>query len=94
MSSLPIVINPNNIHQGPGNLWFNVPVPATGSRLILAANGAPATGAVWVAATTYLAGSQVVDSAGNLQRAVNSGTSGSTAPTWTVSRPFKKIMVV
>ena len=82
MSSLPVVINPNNIQQAPANLWFNVPVPATGGRIVLASNGSPATGAVWVAATTYLAGQQVVDTSGNLQRAVNSGTSGSTAPTW------------
>jgi hypothetical protein len=82
MSTLPFSINPNNIHQGPGNPWMNVPVPATGSRLEIGANGAPTLGAAWVASTTYLAGSQVVDSAGNLQRAVNSGTSGSTAPTW------------
>jgi len=84
MSSLPFPINASNIHQGPGNLWFNVPVPATGARLILAANGAPATGAVWVLSTLYLAGSQIVDTAGNLQRAVNTGTSGATPPaTWT-----------
>jgi hypothetical protein len=78
MSTLPIQINPNNIHQGPGNLWFNVPVPATGSRLLIGANGAPTTGAVWEASTTYLAGTQIVDTNGNLQRAVNSGETGNT----------------
>jgi len=78
MSTLPFGINPNNIHQGPGNLWFNVPVPATGSRLLIGANGSPTLGAAWVANTVYLAGSQVVDTAGNLQRAVNSGLSGTT----------------
>ena len=83
MSTLPFAINPNNIHQGPGNIWFNVPVPATGSRLEIGTNGAPTVGAVWVATTTYLAGSQVVDSAGNLQRAINSGTTGGSAPSWT-----------
>jgi hypothetical protein len=83
MSTLPYGINPNNIHQGPGNLWFNIPVPATGGRLEIGANGAPTLGAAWVASTIYLAGSQVVDSTGNLQRAVNSGTTGSSAPTWT-----------
>ena len=82
MSTLPFGINPNNIHQGPGNLWFNVPVPATGARLLIGANGAPTLGAAWVLDTIYLAGSQVVDSAGNLQRAVNSGTTSGTAPTW------------
>ncbi len=82
MSSLPYAINANNIHQGPGNLWFNVPVPATGSRMEIDASGNPKTGAVWVASTVYLAGMQVVDTAGNLQRAVNSGTTGATAPTW------------
>jgi hypothetical protein len=87
MSSLAISINPNNIHQGPGNLWFNVPVPATGGRIVLAADqlAAPATGAVWVLDTVYLAGSQVVDSNGNLQRAVNSGESAGTQPTWTTT---------
>lgn len=82
MSSLPSAINPNYIHQGPGNLWFNVPVPATGARIVLAANGSPATGAIWVASTTYLAGQQIVDAAGNLQRAISSGVSGTLAPTF------------
>lgn len=82
MSTLPYLIDPNKIHQGPGNLWFNVAVPATGARLEIGANGAPlaTSGAAWVATTTYLAGSQIVDTNGNLQRAVNSGTSGATVP--------------
>ena len=82
MSTLPFGINPSNIHQGPGNLWFNVPVPATGERMLIGANGAPLSGAVWTADTIYLAGSQVVDSNGNLQRAVNSGETGGSAPSW------------
>lgn len=82
MSTLPNPINQSNIHQGPGNLWVNVPVPATGARMLIGTNGSPTVGAAWVTATNYLAGSQVVDSNGNLQRAVNSGTSGATAPTW------------
>ncbi len=37
-------IDATKIHQGPGKLWLNVSVPATGSRLVIDATGAPSVG--------------------------------------------------
>jgi hypothetical protein len=33
-----------DIHQGPGFLWYNVQIPATGARLLVDANGNPTAG--------------------------------------------------
>lgn len=83
MTSLSGSVDSTKIHQGPGNLWFNVPVPATGSRMLIDANGNPTASAAWAANTLYLNGQQIIDSNGNTQRAVASGTSGGTVPaTW------------
>ncbi|MGD0922105.1 MAG: hypothetical protein ABSA70_10110 [Terriglobia bacterium] len=37
-------VDATKIHQGPGKLWLNVNVPASGSRLLINAAGEPTTG--------------------------------------------------
>lgn len=72
-----------DIHQGPGFLWYNVPVPGSGTRMLVDANGNPAIPAdAWTANTAYLVGTEIVDANGNIERVVVTGTSGATQPTW------------
>jgi hypothetical protein len=37
-------VDATKIHQGPGNIWIQVHLPATGSRLLIDANGNPTEG--------------------------------------------------
>lgn len=40
-----VVLTPSNVQQGPGNLWLDCAVPATGSRLLIDQYGNPVGGA-------------------------------------------------
>lgn len=54
------------------------------TRLLIDINGTPVGSNGWQASTLYLTGQQIIDSNGNLQRALTSGVSGTTAPAWSV----------
>ena len=45
-------VDATKIHQGPGRLWLNVSVPASGSRLIINSSGDPTAGAPIFAGAT------------------------------------------
>jgi hypothetical protein len=76
----PIAIGTPWIEPTTGLISTNPgPLP---SRLLIDINGNPLSSAQWAATTSYLTGQQIIDSNGNTQRALTSGTSGSTAPTW------------
>jgi hypothetical protein len=47
-------VNKTNIHQGPGNLWLGVAVPANGSRLLIDPLGNPTQNALNAPATPTL----------------------------------------
>ena len=75
-------INPVQIHVGPSRLWLNVCAPASGSRLLIDANGVPQQ-TVWAPTTQYGAGQMIVDSGGHIELCIQSGQSKSGgAPGW------------
>jgi hypothetical protein len=45
-------VDATKIHQGPGKLWLNVAVPASGSRLLINSTGAPTAGSPAFAGAT------------------------------------------
>ena len=45
-------VDATKIHQGPGKLWLNVSVPASGNRLLIDATGAPTAGSPVFAGAT------------------------------------------
>ncbi len=45
-------VDATKIHQGPGNLWLGVTVPATGARLLIDSTGAPTAGSPVFAGAT------------------------------------------
>lgn len=45
-------VDATKIHQGPGKLWLNVSVPASGNRLLIDAAGAPTAGSPVFAGAT------------------------------------------
>ncbi len=49
---MPSNVDATKIHQGPGKLWLNVSVPASGSRLVIDAAGAPTEGTPLFAGAT------------------------------------------
>jgi|YelNatPaOPRAMG01_1025707.scaffolds.fasta_scaffold14993_5 hypothetical protein len=53
-------VDATKIHQGPGALWLNVAVPATGSRLIIDSNGNPTSGTPLFAGATDGAATMVL----------------------------------
>ena len=75
-------ISSKQIHVGPGRLWLNVCAPAPGTRTLIDTNGNPAI-TYWQNAHVFVAGQQIVDSNGNIQEALTTGTSAGSAPSWT-----------
>ncbi len=49
---MPSNVDATKIHQGPGKLWLNVNLPATGSRLVINAAGEPTAGTPFFAGAT------------------------------------------
>ncbi|MBI4164303.1 MAG: hypothetical protein HY508_01055, partial [Acidobacteria bacterium] len=45
-------VDATKIHQGPGKLWLNLSVPASGSRLIINSSGDPTAGSPIFAGAT------------------------------------------
>jgi hypothetical protein len=74
-------INAEQIHVGPGRLWLNVCAPCPGRRLLIDVNGNPQI-TYWTTATVWGAGQEIVDSNGNIQECIVSGTGGAGQPTW------------
>jgi hypothetical protein len=72
-----------DIHQGPAYIWYNVACPKNPNRLLVDASGNPVTPAdAWAATTAYNVGDELVDTNGNVERAIVAGTSGGSQPTW------------
>lgn len=46
------IVDATKIHQGPGKLWLNVGVPASGNRLIINSSGVPTAGSPIFAGAT------------------------------------------
>jgi len=79
-NSTPISIGTAWVEPSTGLITTNPgPLP---SRLLIDINGTPLSGAIWYEGQLWLVGQQIIDSNGNTQRAITTGTSGSTAPTW------------
>ncbi len=76
-------VNRQDIHQGPGSLFYNVAVPANAGRVLVDANGNIVTSSpAWAASTAYSVGQEVYDSNGNVEVVTVAGTSGASAPAW------------
>lgn len=76
----PIAIGTPWVEPNTGLINTN-PGPLPG-RLLIDQFGNPLSSAAWQASTVYFTGQQLIDSNGNTQRALTSGTSGAVAPTW------------
>lgn len=75
-----------DIHQGPGYLWWNVPMPANPGRMLVDTNGNPVLPAGnWAASTAYAVGQEIVDTNNNIERVVIAGTSGTVQPAWSTT---------
>lgn len=76
-------VNRQDIHQGPGFLYYNVAVPANAGRVLVDANGnIVTTSPAWAATTAYSVGQEVYDSNGNVEIVTVAGSSGGTTPAW------------
>jgi len=79
-NTTPISIGTAWVEPSTGLITTNPgPLPA---RLLIDINGTPLAAAGWLADTVFYTGQQIIDLNGNTQRALTSGITGATAPTW------------
>jgi hypothetical protein len=90
MANAVFTVNGSKVFEGPGRFFYNWYVPGTGARTIVDGSTPPqlvppVSPPAFQTAHVYNQDDAFVDGNGNMQRVIAGGTTGGTAPTWSLA---------